>query len=96
VALGVVWVCSDLNLNFRFQMDFCAEPYVRRPLPVNVHASGLLDYFGTLATTLDLLRQAIEERGYRAEDADLLRRITDDLLYLQANHAIHSQRAVTG
>lgn len=47
------------------------------------------DYFETLATTLDLLRQAIEERGYRAEDADLLRRITDDLLYLQANHTIH-------
>ena len=46
------------------------------------------DYFGTLATTLDLLRQAIEERGYEAEDAELLRRITDDLLYLQANHTI--------
>jgi len=46
------------------------------------------DYFGTLATTLDLLRQAIEERGYRPEDADLLRRITAALLYLQANHII--------
>jgi len=47
------------------------------------------DYFGTLATALDLLRQAIEDRGYRPEDAELLRRITDDLLYLQANHTIH-------
>ena len=46
------------------------------------------DYFGTLATTLDLLRQVIEERGYQTEDADLLRRIIDDLLYLQANHTI--------
>jgi hypothetical protein len=46
------------------------------------------DYFGTLATTLDLFTQAIEERGYRPEDADLLRRITDGLLYLQANHTI--------
>ncbi|MGC1685751.1 MAG: hypothetical protein WA734_09045 [Candidatus Acidiferrales bacterium] len=46
------------------------------------------DYFGTLATTLDLLRQAIEERGYQPEDADLLRRITADLLSLQANHTI--------
>ena len=47
------------------------------------------DYFGTLATTLDLLRQTIEDRGYRAEDAELLCRITDDLLYLQARHTIH-------
>lgn len=46
------------------------------------------DYFGTLATTLDLLRQAIEERGYRREDAELLRILRDDLLYLQANHTI--------
>ncbi|MGC1684871.1 MAG: hypothetical protein WA734_04575 [Candidatus Acidiferrales bacterium] len=46
------------------------------------------DYFGTLATTLDLLTQAIEERGYRPEDADLLRRITDGLLYLQSHHTI--------
>lgn len=46
------------------------------------------DYFGTLATTLDLLRQAIEERGYQAEDADLLRRITAALLYLQSHHTI--------
>lgn len=46
------------------------------------------DYFGTLATTLDLLRQAIEDRGYQAEDADLLGRITAALLYLQANHTI--------
>ena len=50
------------------------------------------DYFGTLATTLDLLRQAIEDRGYCAEDAELLHRITADLLYLQANHTIHRQR----
>jgi hypothetical protein len=46
------------------------------------------DYFGTLATTLDSLRQAIEERGYRTEDAEVLRRITDDLMYLQAHHTI--------
>jgi hypothetical protein len=46
------------------------------------------DYFGTLATTLDLLRQAIEERGYEAEDAELLGRIIADVLYLQANHTI--------
>ena len=46
------------------------------------------DYFGTLATTLDLLRQAIEERGYRREDAELLRILRDDLLYLQTHHTI--------
>jgi hypothetical protein len=46
------------------------------------------DYFGTLATTLDLLRQAIEDRGYQAEDAELLDRQTADLLYLQAHCTI--------
>ena len=39
------------------------------------------DYFGTLATTLDLSRQATEQRGYRAEDAELLQELTDELLY---------------
>jgi hypothetical protein len=46
------------------------------------------DCFGTLATTLDLLKQAIEERGYQPEDADLLHRITADLLYLRAHHTV--------
>jgi hypothetical protein len=46
------------------------------------------DYFGTLATILDLLRQEIEVRGCRAEDGELLHTLTDELLYLQANHTI--------
>jgi hypothetical protein len=36
------------------------------------------DYFGTLATTLDLLRQPIEGREYRAEDAELLQKLATE------------------
>ena len=54
---------------------------------INFHIAAN-DYFGTLATTLDLLRQAIEERGCQAKDADFLRWMTDDLKYLQNNHTI--------
>ncbi len=47
------------------------------------------DYFGTLATILDLLRQDMKARGYSEKDAQLLERLTDELLYVQANHIIH-------
>jgi hypothetical protein len=46
------------------------------------------DYFGTLATTLDLLRQTIKKRGYTQEDEKLLERLTHELLFLQAHYNI--------
>ena len=46
------------------------------------------DYFGTLATTLDLLLQTIEKRGYRRRDGKLLVRLRNELLYLQAHYII--------
>ena len=46
------------------------------------------DYFGTLATTLDLLRQAIKKHGYRRRDGKLLERLKNELLYLQAHYII--------
>jgi hypothetical protein len=46
------------------------------------------DYFGTLATVLDLMGQAFEKRGVKGEDVDLLRSLRDELLYLQENHTI--------
>ena len=45
------------------------------------------DYFGTLATTLDLLRQRIEGCETKTTD-DLLARLRDELLYLQHKYKI--------
>ena len=46
------------------------------------------DYFGTLATTLDLLRQVLEKQGLHQEQAELLQRLSAELLYLQENHGV--------
>ncbi len=46
------------------------------------------DYFGTLATTLDLFRQTVKRRGYTRRDAKLLERLTEELLFLQAHYVI--------
>jgi hypothetical protein len=44
------------------------------------------DYFAMLATNLDLMSQAMAKR--HKNDGENLRRIVDDLLYLQQNYAI--------
>jgi hypothetical protein len=41
------------------------------------------DYFGTLATVLDLLRQDVSRRGYTEKDDKTLQRLRDELLILQ-------------
>jgi len=41
----------------------------------------LEDYFGTLAALLDLVRQNGEKYGYTQEDANLLERKKDELIY---------------
>jgi hypothetical protein len=45
------------------------------------------DYFGTVATVLDLLRQDLDRRGYNPH-AGTLSRLRDDLVYLQRSHRI--------
>jgi hypothetical protein len=46
------------------------------------------DYFGTLATVLDLLRQELEA-GKKIEKCPIsLKRMTEELMYLQSNHKI--------
>jgi hypothetical protein len=45
------------------------------------------DYFGTLATALDLLRQDLARRKYHRH-AETLSRLRDDLVYLQRSHRI--------
>ena len=50
------------------------------------------DYFGTLATVLDLLRQDLARRRY-IRHAETLTRLRDDLIYLQCSHRIESAGA---
>jgi len=45
------------------------------------------DYFGTLATVLDLVRQDLGKQGYYRHEGTL-RRLRDDLLHLQRSHWI--------
>ena len=50
------------------------------------------DYFGTLATVLDLLRQDMEQSDEKQKNTELLRRVRDDLQYLQESHEIRQKR----
>jgi hypothetical protein len=45
------------------------------------------DYFGTLATVLDLIRQDLDRREYGRHSATLAR-LRDNLMYLQHFHGI--------
>ncbi len=46
------------------------------------------DYFGTLSTILDLLRQDSRGNKYISNKNIILRNISDDLMYLQDNYKI--------
>ena len=48
------------------------------------------DYFGTLATVLDLVSQDLDRRGYHPH-ARTLSRVRDDLVYLQRSHRIENR-----
>jgi hypothetical protein len=50
------------------------------------------DYFGTLATVLDLLRQEMLKQGYSRHTEALLR-LRDDLVYLQRSYRIESKQS---
>jgi hypothetical protein len=52
------------------------------------------DYFGTLATVLDLVCQDLALRGYKPH-AHTLSRLRDDLVYLQRSHRIEKNEART-
>ncbi len=49
------------------------------------------DYFGTLATVLDLLSQDLARRRYHRH-AETLSRLRDDLVYLQHSRRIEKSR----
>lgn len=46
------------------------------------------DYFGTIATVLDLLRQGVAQKGLEKK---ILKNLTTDLLYLQDRFTIVKQ-----
>jgi hypothetical protein len=46
------------------------------------------DYFGTLATLLDLLRQEFKRKDSKINAERILKNLTDDLMYLQRNYKI--------
>jgi hypothetical protein len=46
------------------------------------------DYFGTLATILDLFRMDVLEKKFIFDKDKVLKKIVDDLIYLQTNYKI--------
>jgi hypothetical protein len=50
------------------------------------------DYFGTLATVLDLIRQDLNRHGYNRYEATLAS-LRDDLVHLQQSHHIEEKDA---
>ena len=54
------------------------------------------DYFGTLATRVDLVRQDMERRGYKREHDELLRTWRDELVHMQDNYTIAAKRRDSG
>ncbi len=46
------------------------------------------DYFGTLATALDLIRQHADGEGWDAAASATMARLREDLMYLQRTHNI--------
>ena len=45
------------------------------------------DYFGTLATVIDLVSQDLQKNGQN-RNAEILQRLRDNLVYLQHSHRI--------
>jgi hypothetical protein len=45
------------------------------------------DYFGTLATVIDLVCQDLQKNGQN-RNAEILQRLRDNLVYLQHSHRI--------
>lgn len=49
------------------------------------------DYFGTLATVIDLVSQDLQKNGQN-RNAEILQRLRDNLVYLQRSHRITKLR----
>jgi hypothetical protein len=60
---------------------------IERSLQFHIEAN---DYFGTLATVLDLVSQDLRKKGHHRNE-DTLGRLRDDLVYLQRSHRIENR-----
>jgi len=56
----------------------------KRSLKFHIQAN---DYFGTLATVIDLVSQDLQKNGQK-RNAEILQRLRDNLVYLQRSHRI--------
>jgi hypothetical protein len=65
------------------------SPERRRGLEFHIKVN---DYFGTLATVLDLSRQTLGNSAREREVAGYLERNVADLMHLQANYQITKKR----
>ena len=63
------------------------SPYSTNAENIRFHIK-MEDYFGTLATRVDILRQGISGQGYSGECDQALAKVTEELLFLQKNYAI--------
>ena len=52
------------------------------------------DYFGTLATAIDLIRQCADDDGWTPQYSAMIKRLRDDLMYLQGTHTIERKRGL--
>jgi len=50
------------------------------------------DYFGTLATVIDLVSQDLQKNGQN-RNAEILQRLRDNLVYVQRSHRIEKIQA---
>jgi hypothetical protein len=79
---------SFLELYFRNILSRLRHTSAMREDALQFHIENQ-DYFGTLATVLDLLRQDLDRRGYKPH-ASTLSRLRDDLVYLQRSYRIEN------
>jgi hypothetical protein len=69
--------------------DMKISPERRRGLEFHIKVN---DYFGTLATILDLSKQTLGNSAREREVAGYLERSVDDLMYLQSNYEIKAKK----
>lgn len=88
IAVNDFIVCSDNMLLLDAKFPLIIHDKDNRSLRnknIKFHIrSG--DYFGTLATVIDLVRQ--ERKKIEGRQNKILKKLKDDLVYLQKNHKI--------
>jgi len=78
-----------VRITFRLALDQARSS--RRRLQFHIKEN---DYFGTLATVLDLVSQDLRKKGHRGH-AETLGRLRDRLMYLQQGYRIEKMQSHT-